>query len=116
VAAVVLGFGVPEVVLAAAYHGGQRGEGGDVAAQAAAVGGRFAVGAHDHGHGVPADVGADALFQFQVAGVRRLQARRNGVDVGRVGRERDVGARAARQVDQLLDQVMGARRAFTVHD
>ena len=38
VAAVLFGLAMPEMVLAAADHGGQRGERGDMAAQVAAVG------------------------------------------------------------------------------
>ena len=116
VAAVVLGLGVPEVVLAAADHGGQRGEGGDVAAQVAAVRRVVLVGLDHHGHGVPAHVRADARFQFQVARMRRLQAGRDRVDVGGVGRERDVGTGAARLVDQAFQQVVRALRSFAVKD
>ncbi len=42
--------------------------------------------------------------------------RRDGVDVRGVGRERDVGAGASRRVDQLLEQVMRALRAFAVEN
>src|SRR5690606_20764129 len=38
ITAVILGFSMPEMVLAAAYHGGQRGERRDVAAEIAAIG------------------------------------------------------------------------------
>src|SRR5690606_13677457 len=103
VAAVVFGFGMPEVVLAAAYHGGQRSERGDVAAQVAAVGGLVLVGLDHHGHGVPADVRADALFERQIAGMRRFETGWNRDDVGGIGRKWNAGARAARQVDQTLE-------------
>src|SRR3546814_17350159 len=52
VAAVAFAFSVPEVVLAATYHGGQRGERRNVPAPIAAVGRVVAVGLDDHGHGV----------------------------------------------------------------
>lgn len=116
VAAVLFGLAVPEMVLAAADHGGQRGERGDMAAQVAAVGRVVLVGAHHHRHGVPAHVRADAGFQLQVAGMGRLQPRRNRVHVGGVRRERDMGAGTARLVDQTLQQVVRALRSFTVED
>ncbi len=116
VAAVVFVLGVPEVVLAAADHGGQRGEGGDVAAQVAAVRRVVLVGLDHHGHGVPAHVRADARFQFQVARMRRLQAGRNRVDVSGVGRERDVGAGTTGFVDQAFQQVVRALRSFAIKD
>src|SRR5690606_10581270 len=104
VAAVVFRLGVPEVVLAAAYHGGQRGERGDVAAQVAAVRRIVAVGLDDHGHGIPAHIGTYALFQDDIARMGGLQPRRYGIDVGGVGGKRDVRPRTARQVDQAFQQ------------
>ena len=41
-----------------------------------------------------------------------FQVRRDGVDVGGVAGERDVGAAAARQVHQALHQVVGAFGTF----
>ena len=40
----------------------------------------------------------------------------DGVDVGGIGGERNVGAAAAGQVDQSLHQVMGTFRAFVFQD
>ena len=50
------------------------------------------VGPHDHGHGVPADQALDAPLDLAVAGKGRLLVGRDGVDVGRVGRERHLDA------------------------
>src|SRR3546814_860627 len=96
VAAVAFAFSVPEVVLAATYHGGQRGERRNVPAQIAAVGRVVAVGLDDHGHGVPAYIRAYALFQYDIARMRRLEPWRYGIDVGGIRRKRNVGARTAR--------------------
>ena len=68
---------VEEMVVA---HFGQRGErrvGGDMAADAAVV----LVGAHHHGHGVPADQALDPPLDGPVAGVGNFFVHRNGVDV-----------------------------------
>ena len=113
VAAVLFGLAMPEMVLAAADHGGQRGERGDMAAQVAAVGRVVLVGAHHHRHGVPAHVRADAGFQLQVAGMGRLQPRRNRVHVGGVRRERDMGAGTARP--RRSDAPAGSARAAVLH-
>ncbi len=48
--------------------------GANVATQIAAVCWVEAVGAHHHGHGVPAHIGAQALFNGDVAGAMRLPA------------------------------------------
>ena len=51
------------------------------------------VGAHDHGHRVPADDALDAALDFAAAGIRHLLVGVDGVDVGRVGGERQPHAR-----------------------
>jgi hypothetical protein len=83
-------------------------KGANVAAQVAAVGRVQAVGAHHHGHGVPAHVGAQALFDGDVAGAARLLLGLDGVHIARVGRKRQVNAVLARMFQQLLQQVVGA--------
>ena len=112
VAAVVFGFGMPEVVEADAQHVGQRGERRDVATEVAVE----AVGLDDHRHRVPAHPRAQALFVFQVAGAVRFQVGRNRVHVGGVARERNVGAAAARQIDQALQQVVRTIGTFEFDD
>ncbi len=54
----------------------------------------FLFASRHHHHRVPAAVRADALLQRGVARRALLHVRRDGVDVGRVRRVRDVGARA----------------------
>ncbi len=49
-----------------------------------------AVGAHDHGQGVPTNEALDATLELLVAGEKRLQPDRNGVGVRSVGGEREV--------------------------
>jgi hypothetical protein len=66
------------------------------------------VRAHDHRHRVPARDRADPVLEVLVAGDAHLLLDRNRVDVCGVRRKRQVGARASRLVDQLLDQEMRA--------
>ncbi|MNZ93192.1 hypothetical protein D3C78_1122500 [compost metagenome] len=87
-----------------------------MAAQVAAVRRVVLVGLDDHGHGVPAHVRTDTRFQFQVARMRGLQARRNRVDVSGIRRERDVGAGTTGFVDQAFQQVVRALRPFAIKD
>ena len=76
-----------------------------------AVLGGQAVRLHDHRQRVPADVGLEAALERAVARILLLLSRGDGVDVGRVGLERQVGARAARVVDQPFEQEVRALRA-----
>ena len=110
VARVVFAGGAPEVVEADVVQRGARGEAGDVAAEVAGL----AVGAHDRGHGVPADDAADAPLHRGVAVALGFQVRRDGVDVFGGGLERQVGAGAAGQFDHALQQVVGALGAVGV--
>ena len=114
VAAVAFAFRVPEMVETGAQHAGQRRKGADVAAQIAAVDRVMAVGLDDHGHGVPAHVGAQALFNFDVAGAERFFRRFNGVDVAGGRGKRFVDAVLARVLEQLLQQKVRAIRAFAL--
>ena len=72
--------------------------------------GRMLVGAHDHGHGVPANQALDPPLDLAAAGIRGLLIGRDGVDVGRVGRERDGHALAIGVELELGKQVAGALR------
>ncbi|KAF1042977.1 MAG: hypothetical protein GAK34_02735 [Delftia tsuruhatensis] len=116
VATVVFVFGVPEVVEAGRKHVGQRSEGADVATQVTAFGWVQAVGLDHHGHGVPAHVGAQAAFDFQVAGTARFLRGLDGVHVAGVGREGHVHAVLACMFEQVLDQLVRIFGAFTVDD
>ena len=111
VAAVVFVLGVPEMVETGTKHMGQGREGADVAAQVAAVFGVVAVGLDDHGHGVPAHVGAQALFDLDVAGTTRLFGGLNRVDVTGRGRKRQVDAVLTRFFQQLFQQEVGTLSA-----
>ncbi len=74
-----------EVVEGHLVQGGRRGVGRDVPAQPV----ELAVGAHHHGHRVPADEALDAALDVPVAGIGGLLFDRDRVDVGRVGGERE---------------------------
>ncbi len=56
------------------------------------------------------------MFDFCVAGTVLFELRRNGVDVRGVRAERNIGAAAARFVDELLEQKVGPVRAFVFQD
>ena len=114
VAAVVFALGVPEVVEAGAEHVASEAKRADVAAEVAAVGRVQAVGLDHHRHRVPAHVGAQALFDLEVARAALFLVGLDGVDVGGVGRERHVDAGLARLVEQLLEQEVRALGALAL--
>jgi hypothetical protein len=111
VARVIGRWRAPEMVEADVVQRGAGREAGDMAAQLA----RLAVGAHDHGHGVPADQRTDTPFHRRIAGHLRLVARRDGVDVfgGRV--ERQVAAGTTRVIDHALEQEMRTLGAIVLN-
>ena len=82
--------------------------GGGKARDMAAEFGRFLVGAHHHRHCVPAHQRTDFSLETLVARHALFQMRKNGVEVRGVGAERNMGAVAARLVDELFEQVMRA--------
>ena len=112
VAAEGVGGGAPEMVEADLVQRGRGCVGGDVAA----VLGTLPVGLHDHGHGVPADVGLEAPLDGPVARVLGLLPERDGIQVGGVGPERQVGAGTARVIHHLVQQELGALRAGGAQD
>src|SRR5699024_8622094 len=83
VAAVLVTGRMEEVIEADLVQRGRRGVAGDVAADAAVL----AVGTHHHGHGVPAQNGADAPLDGRIPRRAGLVVHRNGVDVGSIGCE-----------------------------
>ena len=87
-----------------------------MAAQIATVGRVVLVGPHHHGHRIPAHIGANALLVFGIAGAAGLEVGWNGIDVGGIGRERNVGSGTARLIDHLLKQEMGTLGTFTIDD
>lgn len=100
VAAVIVRRGMPEVVEPDVIQRRGGCEGRDMPAEF----GRDAVGLDHHRHRIPADIGTNAVFHRAVARVLGFQVRGNGVDVGGIGRVREVGPAAARLVDQALQQ------------
>ena len=110
VAAEVRGRRAPEVVEPDLHQRVDRRVAGDVAAEVALA----AVGPHDHRHRVPADVRADALLDRGIPRKRLFLVRRDRVQVGRVGRIRDVRALAARLVDQRFEQEVRALGTFAL--
>ena len=101
VARLVAVFGVEEMIEPDFEQGGQRGIGGNVAADAGVV----LVLAHHHGHGVPADQALDAALHGTIAGIRHFVLGADGVDVRRVELNRQFDAVDARPVNELLHQV-----------
>ena len=79
-----------------------------MAAQIATVFGVQAVRAHHHNHGIPAHIGAQALFHHHIPGRVHLVFDFNRVDISGSGRERQIDAVLPRLFQQLLDQEMSA--------
>jgi hypothetical protein len=111
VAAVILGRPMPEMHETGVVECRRRLEARDMPAELAAL----LVGAQHHGQRVPAHGRADAPLDGVVAGVRRLLVRRDGVDVGRIGCERQPRPLPPRHVDGAAQQVVGALAAFEGH-
>ena len=102
--------GVEEMVEAHFQQGGQRGIGGNVAADAVVV----LVLPDHHGHGVPADEALDAALHGAVAGIGHFVLDPDGVDVRRIQVNGEFGAAGARVRRQLFQQVSGAVRTAIV--
>ena len=68
--------------------------------------GRFLVRLDHHRRGVPADVAADVLLELAVAWMGRLGFGRNGVDVSRVGGERQLRALTTSGGDNRIQDVV----------
>src|SRR5689334_7929726 len=105
VARMGLGRGAPEMVESDFV---QRG-GGGIARQMSAVLGGDAVGLHDHRHRVPTDVSLDAALEGAIAGILRLAAGGDAVDVCSVGPEGQVSAAPARVVDEPVQDEVRTR-------
>ena len=106
---------VPAVEEMVVAHFGQRGErrvGGDMAADAAVV----LVGAHHHGHGVPADQALDTPLDGPVAGVGNLFVHRNGVDIRRLQPARSLNPVESGAIGEAGEQVGGAFSPSLLHD
>ena len=108
VAAVVVVGGAPEMHEAGVVKGRRRLEAGDVAAEL----GGFLVGAQHDRRRVTANVAADDLLEFAIAGVPRLVLDADRVDVGGVGGERELRALAPRRRHHGVKQLVDAIEAF----
>src|SRR5580700_2627191 len=86
----------PEVIEADLVERRGGGVGGDVAAVLT----RQAIGLYDHRHGVPANVGFEPPLERAIARILMLESRRNRVHVSGVRFEGQIGAGAARVIDQ----------------
>ncbi len=116
VAAMAFALGMPEMVEAGAKQAGQRRKRADVAAQIATIHRVVPIGFDHHRHGVPAHIGAQALFNFQVARRTLFVVGRNGVDVSRGRRKRHVQALLAGVIQQFLQQEVRPLRTLTLND
>ena len=83
-----IGARAEEMIEADFVERGGGGVGGDVAADIVFE----AIGADDHGEGVPANEGLDAALELLIAGEEGFEARGNGVGVRRVGGKRKINA------------------------
>ena len=92
IAAVVFVFSMPKMVETCAKHVGQRSKRTDVATQVAAIGGVVAIRLDHHGHGVPAHIRTQTLFNLNIAWAALFLVGLQGVDIARVGRKRHVDA------------------------
>jgi hypothetical protein len=101
---------MPEVIEADIVQRGGGSETGDVPAQF----GGLLIGAQYHGRCIPAHVGADAVFEFVIAGRTFLLAGWNRVDVGGICAVGKVSAGAPRFLDQLLEDEMRSFRPFVL--
>ena len=90
-------------------HLEQRGEGG-VGGNVAADAGIVLVLPDHHGHGVPADQALDAALHGAIARVCQFVFGTNGIDVGRVQMNGQVGTLSPRALGKLFQQVCGAVR------
>ena len=104
--------GMPEMVHSSANHGRQRGKRGDMPAKVTAVGRIVLVSTNHHRHCIPANVGADALLKLHIPGAWHFEMRRDRIEIGRMRRKWDVGARTAGLLDQLFQQRVRALRAL----
>jgi hypothetical protein len=104
VAGLIAVLAVEEVVVANLGERGERGIGGNMAADAGIV----FVGADHHGHGVPAIEAFDAALNFAVARIGHLFLYRDGIDVGRGELVRCLDAVERRVIDEAAKQEGGA--------
>ena len=112
VAAMLVIRGMEKMVETDVIQGCRRGEAGDMATDT----GAFLVGLHHRGDGIPADQGADAALQREIAGEMFFLRHRNGIEISRAGRIGQIRAASARLVDHLLQQKMSALHTFQLEN
>ena len=101
-----------EVIEGDVVDGGRGREAGDVPAQFQVFLGR----PQHHGHGIPADEGANPSLQRPVSRHLRFLPGSDGVGIGRSCPVGEMTAAAPRLVDQLLDNEVGPIRAILFDD
>ena len=116
VAAMLIAFGMPEMVEASTEQMRQRGKRADVTAQVTAVFGVVAIGLDHHGHGIPAHVSTQSLFDLDIARAALLLLGLDRVDIARIGRKRHVDAVLPRLFEQLLKEKVRALGALALND
>ena len=90
--------------------------GGGVARDMTAVLRARMIRLHHHGERIPAHVGLVAPLERAIARIIGLLRPRYGVEVGRVRLERQIGAGAAGEIDQFLEQEVRPLRPLGTHD
>ncbi len=103
---------VEEMVVADFGQRGERRVGGDMAADAAVV----LIGAHHHGHGVPADQALDPPLDGPVARVGNFFVHRNGVDIRGLQDVRRLNPVESGALGKAVKQVGDAVRPSLLHD
>ena len=97
-----------EMIEADIVQSGRRCKAGDMAAEFSTP----LAGAHNRGHRVPPDDGADTVFELGISRVFLTQLNRDGIDVCGCRFVGQVTPGATRVIDQLFYQEMGSFRAF----
>ena len=105
-------FAAEHVVQTDLPQGGDAGVGGDVPSKAVEV----LVGPGDHHHRVPSQRVADARLHVEVARIRRLVCRSDGVEVGRLRQMADVNAGFSGRGHGRVEHLMGAFCALPLMD
>src|SRR5690554_5002684 len=101
---------VEEIVEAHIVQGSRGREGRNVATQIT----RALVGPHRHGHGIPANQGADTALHEQITRHSGFLGNRNTVTERRSNRVRQLGAVPAGTLRQALQYVFGTLNAFVI--
>ena len=101
-----------EVIESDLQERGRRSVSGNVPADARGS----AIGANDHGHGVPTDQTFNSALQFALPRIGRLLRLGDRVEIRRVGLERKLQAAALGMAEKFTDQGCGLGRAAFIED